>query len=72
MTQNNILNRYSLEEIFMVKSCHTSDKKSILNELEKISRSVGNDMQNMLSGCVEKIRKADVSEIQAILEFPID
>lgn len=72
MTQNNILNTYSLEEIFMIKSCHMSDKNIILNELEKTKRSVGNDIRNILSGCVEKIKKADINEIQAILEFPID
>lgn len=72
MSKDNILNKYSLEEVYMIKLSPIGDKSSILKELENLRMRVGKDIKNIVSSCIEKVRKAESSELQRVLEFPIE
>lgn len=72
MQQNSILNKYSLEEIYMIKLSSNCDKSSVLKELENLKMLVEKDLKNIVSSCIEKIEKTESNELQMIFEFPIE
>lgn len=69
---NNIINKFTLEEIYLIRSCNlkTPDKNRIKSELNDYLDLEG--MKELVSGVLDKLESVTEEELQKIWEFSLD
>ncbi len=69
---NDIISKYTLEEIYLIRTCNlsTPDRNRIIAELKDYLNLAG--MKEIVRGLVDKLAYATGEEIKCLLEYPLD
>lgn len=64
--------KFTLEEIWIIRSIKSKDKEKILNELKTIRRKIDDpSIVEMANNAIEKLNKATDEEFLEVLNYPL-
>lgn len=68
---NSILERFSFDEINIIRICKNDKKYAIIDELKMMQLYSDPEVKNIIEGLVTKIRELPEEEIKKAAEFPV-
>lgn len=68
---NSILERFSFDEINIIRICKNDKKYAIIDELKIMQLYSDPEVKNIIEGLVTKIRELPEEEIKKAAEFPV-
>lgn len=65
-----ILSKFTVEEIYLIKTCKTGNKTENIQELEGYLKFVDSEMAETVHNAIKKLRKASDKEYQDLIDYP--
>ena len=62
---------FTIEEIFLIRSCKSKNKLKIIDELKGYSNSADSGIAEMAQNALEKMNKSSDKEFSALMDYPL-
>ncbi len=63
--------KFTIEEIMLIKSCHTKDKDKAILILKSYLKDVGSEMAETIRNTIEKLQKLSQEDFLEAVNYPI-
>lgn len=64
------MNDFTLEEIYLIKSCDSDNKSGVIKELEKYLNYVDSDMKEIIYNALDKLHGISDKEFTDLRNYP--
>lgn len=65
-----ILSKFTVEEIYLIKTCKTGNKTENIQEMKGYLKFVDSEMGETVHNAIKKLRKASDKEYQDLIDYP--
>lgn len=62
---------FTIEEIFLIRSCKSKNKLKIIDELKGYSKSADYSIAEMANNALEKMKISSDKEFSALMDYPL-
>lgn len=67
-----MMNDFTLEEIYLIKSCDSDNRSGVIKELEKYLNYVDSDMKEIIHNALDKLHGISDKEFTDLRNYPED